>query len=230
MQYHARSVKGRREKNEDSFIATKLHEDVYIFAVADGVGGLADGDQASKHAITILSNQLQKNLALKQAMQTIHQQLLTENNNREAPMATTLTACLINISSEKAQFAHLGDSQAIMFDDCQPLWRTKNHTVVQELVELGIITDFQAKHHPERHRLKQAIGISSNPSFQFQTKSIQNITILLCTDGISDYVTLEKIQNIVTNHPAEHACTHLISKAKHHKSPDDMTAIVIQHK
>ncbi|MEM0466507.1 MAG: SpoIIE family protein phosphatase [Candidatus Thermoplasmatota archaeon] len=226
MYYHVVSEKGtKRPENEDSYIIEQ-NNNYILFAIADGVGGLPEGKKASTTALQTIKNSLQTHTSidLLSSIEQAHRSILMEGEKQQKQMATTIVACLIDRTSGKALITHVGDSRAYIIDDT--IWKTKDHTLVQELVDLGIITEEQALTHPERHRITQALGITPQLHLQLHRKLINDSILLLCSDGLSDFVSDAELAAIARGYEPKEACQKLVEKARKNGSTDDITVLI----
>lgn len=229
MDYYVLTDKGNHQRNEDAYLVDHIG-DMFVFALADGVGGLPKADVAS-------------NLAVREFLQYVHLTGFSdihkgfEQTNKavydqglqlQSSMATTLLTCAINQTTGECLIAHVGDSRAYLFGSTT--WKTKDHSLVQELVELRIISEEGAFSHPEKHRLKQAIGFI--PMIQpdlYETLLEDDSVLVLCTDGIHDVLTNDDIETIALSNYPKQACEHLLDLAREEGSTDDITIVVIHY-
>jgi len=225
MKCYAITDKGNREQNEDHFIAEKIGN-FYVFGIADGVGGLPAGAIASKQAIETFRKNIQnkETIDLKEEFDKANQSVLFEGEKRKTDMATTLVACILQESTGKSTIAHVGDSRAYIIDD--NIWKTKDHTLVQDLVDVGVLSDEGAFTHPEKHRMKQALGVKNRIDIEVNRKLAKDSILLLCSDGLSDFVRDGELAALARQYDPETACKKLIQKARENGSTDDITVII----
>ena len=198
----------KRKENEDncSYLQT-INGD--LFVVCDGIGGHIGGATASSIAVnsTVDFFNKEKYTDIKQALfDSIvysNQKILdaVEENPDLKGMGTTI--CILLIHEEKAWFAHVGDSRVYLFASCeQKLHRlTKDHSIVQALVDKGEITETEAENHPQRNRILRALGIKLEVHPDVTRVPIlpaNGDIFLLCTDGLSCMVNDEVLQQILT--------------------------------
>jgi protein phosphatase len=229
MQYYALSEKGTHATNEDNYCIERL-QNKFLFAVADGLGGLPKADLASTLGITELKDYLLLNKCreLQMGIQKANQAVFIEGERLNTHMATTLAAAVIDTDTGECTISHVGDSRVYLFSETT--WKTKDHTLVQELVELGIITEQGAFTHPEKHRLNRALGTASHVDVDTYETLLDSDTILvISSDGMHNFIDDDEIKHIVTTHTPKSACEHLTKKARKNKSTDDITVIVIQY-
>lgn len=225
-----------REINEDSYI---ILEEQRLFAVADGVGGQNAGDIASNLAI----NQLSKFFIMekpedKAEVKAFFDHFINETNkmiNDEAKikkdsrgMATTLVMLMIH--EDLAFISNVGDSRAYLLRDGELRQLTEDHSYVNELVKKGSITAEEAKNHPNKNLITRALGAPIDTSADFYEQKLQpDDWLLLCTDGLSNELDDEIIENIlnIEETPAE-AADSLIKKANENGGRDNITVICIK--
>jgi protein phosphatase len=227
MRFHAITLKGtQRTQNQDTYLTEKIGS-FFFFAVADGLGGLHNGEKASDLAISTIEKELKRdNIDPKDILIKANEAIQQKAKQNQSIMATTIVLCRIEEDTGEVIIAHVGDSRAYLIH--KGLWRTKDHSPVQDLVNLGILTEDDAFGHPERHRMAQALGIKDNITIDLYKTTMQEGNILLCTDGLHNYLRDREIQAIVTKNPPEKACDLLVKQARKLGSTDDITIIVVQ--
>ena len=213
MQYYSLSDKGLKDTNEDWHLI-KEYGRYYIFAIADGVGSLSEGKYASHFALTNIFSIFEQNsiVDLEQIILRVNTLLINESKNKQQRMATTIIVCIVDIKTKEVEIAHVGDSRAYVINT--NIWKTKDHTLVQDLVDIKVITEIEALTHPERHRMSRALGIIENVEVDIHKKLVADSILLLCSDGLSGYVSDEEIVKIVKNYDPENACKKLTQLAK----------------
>ncbi len=227
MDFYTVTDKGDRKTNEDFFIAEKIGN-YYLFGVADGIASLYRGDFASKLAITELADEIQRTekFELSTGFNKAHYSLLQESKKQNICMGTTLVAGLINKKTGEVKIAHVGDSRAYIFN--KDIWKTKDHTLVQDLVDLDIFTEETAFSCPEKTRMKQALGTTDAIKVDTYKANIKNSTLLLSSDGLHDYVKDEEIKKIIKKERPKDACEKLIKLARKNESKDDITIVIVK--
>jgi PPM family protein phosphatase len=232
IRYAAGSDVGRRrEQNEDSGYASAR-----LLAVADGMGGHAAGELASSAAIAVL-RELDANLPeagadLEAALGTA----VLEAGRRLAELAeialarrgigTTVTAMLWDGST--FALAHLGDSRAYLLRDGALYQITKDHTLVQSMVDEGRITEDQAAVHPRRSMVLRVLGSEgrAEPDLSLREGEVGD-RYLLCSDGLTNVLGPETLHEVLTGFAEPDAAVHrLIDLANQGGSPDNVTVIV----
>ena len=228
MKYFHKSVKGtNHDVNQDHFIE-KIIDDLAIFAVADGVGGLSYGEIASDLALQPFKDIITSSFSFESLFKDANERILSASEQKNRFMGSTLVSAMIDMKTNEIHISHIGDSRAYIFSN-EGMWHTTDDTLVQELVEMGIMTAEQAFNHPNRSRLNKSLGISEEIQMKNYTTILPDDAILLlCTDGLHDYVEDKDIQTIVMTQSPEEASELLIKKARENGSNDDVTIIIAQ--
>lgn len=221
-----------RANNQDSGYAGE-----HLFVVADGMGGHAGGDVASALAIQAIAHTDRAYDSVDEAEQVLSQALLEANQELaetvfEHPeltgMGTTVSG-LIRVG-DKVVIAHIGDSRIYRFRGGELEQITKDHTFVQRLVDSGRITPEEAAVHPRRSVLMRVLGdVDLNPEIDTMVLETEpGDRWLLCSDGLSGYVTEEKVAEILAEQPdAALAGQALIDESLDHGAPDNVTVVLV---
>ena len=227
--YQCTNVGKVRTNNEDSLLVT----DPNIFVAADGMGGAAAGEIASQMLVDTVKNflsnvpePLDENILSKAILKSNAAILrkAKENSNLRG-MGTTAT--ILHIYKNLAYFAHVGDSRLYRLKNSALEQMTLDHSYVESLVRQGELTPAQAKNHPMKNLLTQAVGVMENIQVDTGNFEIEGgEKFLLCTDGLTNMVDDEDIQKILaeSSNPAED----LIQAALDNGGHDNITAIVIR--
>jgi len=211
MEYGAFSHKGlQRKYNEDYYYIPENDDEPAIMMVADGMGGHNAGERASKLAVEYVVSYFEKykdNLKyteeLVQAIQDSIEQAnehvlgLSRMEERFSGMGTTLTLVVFDV--DRFHVAHIGDSRCYLIRNGSVRQITRDHTLVQELLDHGSITKYEMDIHPKRNVITRALGTEDKLRIDCFEEVLQaGDIILLCTDGLINYVDLEKT---ITNLP-----------------------------
>lgn len=191
LQLVAKSDVGRvRRRNED---AVAVDEARGIAVLADGMGGLADGHLASREAVDVVFAALRDERrpsggdALTEALEEANRRVLALAQRRgSGPMGTTLVVLRV-AADGSAALAHVGDSRAYLWrrGTLSPL--TRDHSLVQEMCDQGLMSAEAARHAPERNVLTQALGIEAPLEFAVTAlRAEPGDLVLLCSDGLWD--------------------------------------------
>ncbi len=236
-----------REVNEDrvqtvldwpeapSDLHARLAERGHLFAVADGMGGHAAGDVASRIAMnTLFSAYYNESLpagdeGLKQAIaaadQQIRQQVATDE--RLAGMGTTLVAALLHAG--QVTIGNVGDSRAYLFREQLLQQITRDHSWVEEQVQAGVISREEALHHPYRNIITRSLGPNRNAEPDLFHVTVQPGDIfLLCTDGLSNELQDEELQRILNSYALDEAADNMLELALQRGAPDNVSFILFQ--
>ena len=228
LRYAARSDRGLvRQNNEDAVYAGPR-----LLALADGMGGHAAGEVASKAVIAAFAP-LDDDDPGNDLLDQLHEatlagnaaisELVREDPEREG-MGTTLTAVLFG--GNKIGLAHVGDSRAYLLRDGVFSQITHDDTFVQSLIDEGRISPHEASHHPQRSLLLKALtGHEVEPSLTVREARAGD-RYLLCSDGLSDVVSAENLAEGLTQPDPEACADRLIELALRGGGPDNITCIV----
>ncbi len=217
-----------RQNNEDSGFAGP-----YLQLVADGVGGAAAGEVASATAAYVVSALAARGSEddlvglLAAAVQESHRQLSAgvERDQTRCGMATTLTALLT--SGNRFAMAHIGDSRAYLLRGDRLSQVTKDHTFVQSLIDEGHLTREQASTHPHRSVVLKVLDGEHRPEPDVFSVDLQpGDRLLLCSDGLSDYVAEERIGEALRVADADSAVSALVDSALDSGGRDNVTCLV----
>jgi PPM family protein phosphatase len=231
LRYAVRSDVGLlREGNEDSAYAGP-----HLLAIADGMGGHAAGEVASSVAISALADLDRDDVPADHLLDELSEAVAAANNTLhemsvEDPsvegMGTTLTALLW--SGGTIALCHIGDSRAYLLRDGDIRQITRDHTLVQSLVDDGRLSPAQAATHPQRSLVMRALqsGTEAEPDLSI-LEARQGDRYLLCSDGLSDVVTDETLHKALMRYAdRDQAVTQLIELAIRGGGPDNITCIV----
>lgn len=221
-----------RPQNEDSY-----HCDHPLYVVADGLGGHAAGEVASKMVVDRLrevaiaddatADEAQQQLAeaVRDANQRIHTS--ATEDAQHAGMGTTVTAAVA--VGDRLCFAHVGDSRAYLYRDGELEHITEDHTPVQRAVRAGVISPEEALRHPSRHVLAQAVGLDVDVEVDSPTLDLKvGDRILFCSDGLTDPVPDPTLKRLLgTFETPQETVDGLIKAALNGGGPDNVTLIVI---
>src|ERR1017187_7605345 len=210
----------------------------WLFAVADGVGGLDLGEVASAKAIEVITEGFAKSsegssLAsllpslIQQANAAVHDEGL-QSDRRGRHMATTIVACALR--HDQAVIAHVGDSRCYQVRDGNANLLTRDHTWVTEQRKLGLITATEAEQSESRHVLTRSLGPELFVTVETSTVSLKPGDVLvLCTDGLYGAMYPEDIARIGSqNKDAATIAQELVGYAGEVDGADNATAQVIQ--
>ncbi len=232
-----------RENNEDA-IDVKQYPDLTICLVADGMGGQAAGEIASKQAVDIIPRELKKNLGMTtdqdEAKQIIRRSIVEANavimdmaelDRDLANMGTTVVAALWRKGSSTIYVASVGDSRAYLVRNGKIEQLTVDHSIAQALVEAKTISAAEARVHRYRNVLWKYLGskeVGEGP--EVKTLSLQvGDRFLLCTDGLCGVVSDDQLQGFILEHLDVQECADGLGQlALDSGSRDNVSCIVIE--
>lgn len=236
----------RREHNEDSYLTMKFErchldrtETLAVLAVADGMGGHAAGEVASKLCLQVFGaqvltavqqwlnfNQPDWHKVLRHATEEANRQVFTEAQAMHNNMGTTLTAGVV--MGNRVIFANVGDSRGYLLQNGKLRQITKDHSYVQQLVDLGMITPEQARHHPQGHVITRAVGIEPEAEVDtFEEPLRIGDLILLCSDGLVDMVEDAEIERVLLSEPDLQKATETLVRLANEAGGDDNITVVL---
>src|SRR3989440_6179114 len=187
----------QRRDNEDSAFARSP-----LFVVADGMGGAQAGEVASRMAVEAFQRGLppegspEKRLAdrAQDANRRIYE--ISRSEHERAGMGTTLTA--VYLDDSELAIAHVGDSRAYLFRDGKLSRLTQDHSLVEELVRRGKLTEEQAAEHPQRSIITRALGPEPDVDVDTWTYPVRaGDVLLLCSDGLTSMITEEQVAAVL---------------------------------
>lgn len=223
-----------RERNEDTLIVIPSRG---LYAVFDGMGGVAGGDVASAAARDRMREVVESadgtttgRALLDQAIQAAcgHVHAMANANRARSGMGTTVVACLVEGSH--VTIGHVGDSRAYLLREGRMLQLTRDHTIVAELVERGAITADEGERHAYKNVLSRNLGARPGAKVDFAEVTLQGgDRLLLCSDGLTGFATTEAIQYLLgSGDLPEQVARDLIEVALRGGGGDNVSAVVIE--
>lgn len=226
-----------RKNNEDN---SCVCEDIQLLAVADGMGGHKAGEIASKMALDALASFLRANSgllngdsadALRQAFgyaNTIVFDYAREQGEQFRGMGTTVTAVIPR--GDKIYVAHVGDSRVYLVRGHEIKLLTSDHSLVNELLKSGGLTEEEAVNHPQRNILTRAIGTSSTVEVDIDIEPVtKGDTVVLCTDGLFNRLDQDEIQQIAgLGESLGDRAQQLVELALERGGVDNITVVIYQ--
>jgi len=235
-----------RRDNQDAFFAGCLRDtddasSVYLFLVADGMGGYLGGDVAAKIAAESMQKLLLNSVSvwpaideseawlglLRNLVLQINGIIVQAQTDLDYPqMGTTLTVALL--VNRIMHMAHVGDSRLYHYSDQELRQVTMDHSHVAAMQRQGLITPEEARNHPKRNVMSQALGVEW--SIEIDTRSLElaeDSIILICSDGLSGMVTDSEIKDVLqaVSNPQDQVAQ-LIAMANQNGGKDNITVIV----
>lgn len=228
----------------DPGLVRSANQDSYYFdpegrfcIVADGMGGHAGGEEASRIAAEAIREYLETHwkssesseALLKAALKGANQAILLDQTKNPARQDMGTTAVVVIFRQKAVWRAHVGDSRLYLFRDGKLLQLSEDHTWVAKAMQNGDITAEQAKVHPWRHVLSQCLGRKDLYQIDIAEMDLQDgDRLLLCSDGLTEEVGDEQIQTIfAANDSLEKTAATLINSAKENGGSDNITVIIV---
>lgn len=248
-----------RKLNEDSLLClqfeAKFHqgdESAGLFVVADGMGGHNAGEIASEcgiktfvrecvsrlfaivdqsvtkddDALTIMSPDKILNLATNEANNVLFE--MSQQRQVLHGMGTTITAALI--TGRDLYISHVGDSRCYVINERETVQITKDHSLVQEMVDAGLLTSEEARTHPKKNVITRVVGYYQEIEVDNEHYQLfQGDNILLCSDGLWGVLDDKRITEIVlTADTPQQACDELVAQANELGGPDNISVIIVK--
>ena len=228
-----------REHNEDSVIIVKNHNNEYLLAVADGMGGHRGGEIASSIAISHIGKsfrdlgKLGKKedaiLWIKNVVSEANVQIYkyTEENPESSGMGTTIVMALL--TKDYLLFGNIGDSSGYVYKDNQVHKITNDHTLVNLLLKSGEITEEEAKDHPRKNVLMKALGATTNVEMDIFDVETDVEGIFLCSDGLTNMLEDDQIAKVLNEEmTADEKVNKLIVKANNRGGTDNISVAFLK--
>lgn len=230
-----------RPNNQDSYAAGELPNSVAWAVVCDGMGGASGGNIASSTAVKIISERITssykdgmsynsiKNM-LTSAIAAANIEVFDESKADEslAGMGTTVVVAIIAESS--VYVAHAGDSRAYILSNGALNQITKDHSFVQEMVDTGRLTPDEAKDDPRKNIITRALGVDDELRVDFCEEFIdENDVVMLCTDGLTNYVSNEEVIEITSDGKFNDFAERLVDRANKNGGGDNITVVTMSY-
>lgn len=241
MRIIARTDPGKvRSSNQDSYAAGEFRNGVAWAVVCDGMGGSVGGNIASSTAVRSISERITTAYRENMSSSSIRNLLVTAITNANFEifdmavanpelqgMGTTVVAAVMDKNA--IYVAHAGDSRAYLIDQGDIRQITTDHSLVQKMIENGEITEAEAARHPSKNLITRALGVDENVRVDFTEEACgENSMLLLCTDGLTNYVTdFEIHETVLMGRNADFAGT-LVDLANEHGGGDNITVVAVE--
>ena len=236
--YSATDVGQKRKMNQDYVFVSEgpVGNLPNLFTVADGMGGHNAGDYASSHAVRILVDEIREDADYNPVKVIRHasEAANTEIRNRAQEdanlrgMGTTMVVA--TIVDQYAYIANVGDSRLyVISDEIRQI--TKDHSLVQEMVRMGEISEEEARNHPDKNIITRALGAEKTVDVDFfDLKLEKDCTILMCSDGLSNMVEDSKIQEIISDPEADidQKGNALLREANQNGGKDNIAIVLVE--
>lgn len=228
-----------RDMNQDAFKTGFFKEGGAWAVVCDGMGGVSGGQVASEICVNEVSSHIEKGCRKSMSMKSVKNLLVsaitaanimvfeTASENKEyLGMGTTVVAVVV--LNGFAAVAHVGDSRAYFIND-EIKQITRDHSVVQYLIDTGRITKEAAKTHPDRNVITRAVGV--NPEVDIDVDIIpinEGETILICSDGLYEYISENEMLSMIKNPDEDEPAKKLLDMANEAGGKDNITVVTVE--
>ena len=228
-----------RSHNEDSNRVERT-DNGDLFVVCDGMGGHVGGATASKIGVNSICGYVREHECtipgqfLVKALEFANRNIFKESRRNSELRGMGTTACVALVRGDKVWYAHVGDSRIYYYNSKNNiLYRlTKDHSVVQALVDQGMITEAEAEHHPEKNKIRKALGIKETVEAepcQMPLIPSDGDVLLICSDGLSGMMDEDDILEVLKTTPnVNEAGKTLIELAKAGGGTDNITVQIIK--
>lgn len=240
MKIVAKTDKGKiRENNQDAYAVGELPNEVAWAVVCDGMGGYSGGDIASKLAVKVISEKITSCYNAKMRDSSVKNLLdsaITAANievydmayahSKLSGMGTTVVCAIVR--NNDVFIAYAGDSRAYIASREELRQITTDHSYVQDLVNSGQITQDEAEHHPNKNYITRAVGIEKQIEVDFVQETLSDDDVLiLCTDGLSNYVSREDLVKDLSDGQYYAFADRLVKRANNNGGGDNITVVAM---
>ncbi len=231
LKYAARSDVGcSRSNNEDNFAAAPEHD---LWILADGVGGHDAGEIASEIACQVIRDEVAAGRDMKRAIEAAHQAILAAPEKGRGRPGMASTVVTLQVKENGFEIAWVGDSRCYLWSEQRGLEQiSRDHSLVQRLLEEQHINEDEAASHPGRNIVLQALGQDNLEKLQVDTIRDQfepGQILLMCSDGLNDYVQHEDIvASFRELDDLDAIADSLIEKTLANNGADNVTVVLVQ--
>lgn len=239
-----------RTNNEDavlSFFSSSSSVDDYpdfgIFVVADGMGGHFDGEKASAIATRVVANEVINQIYLPilsgeglSDLPPITEMIISAIQKANAEVFKTIpkgggtTCSAVAVLGDRAYIGHVGDSRVYLITKEGIEQISRDHSLVQRLVDMGSLTQEEAKTHPRGNELYRALGFKDAIEVDAMSRRLPpNAKVLICSDGLWNLLPDDDILSIINSYPSpQEACNKLVAMANTRGGSDNITVILLR--
>jgi PPM family protein phosphatase len=212
----------------------------HVAVVCDGMGGHEGGKEAAEQALAAIletfdkaSQETPAHAVLKEAIENANLKVTALGASMSPAERPGSTVVAIVVHSGGTEVAHIGDSRAYAITAGRIAQITKDHSIVQEMVDRGLITPEEAKTHPDANRITRALGTRDTIDVDVRPTPLLHAAgdvFVLCSDGLSDMITPDDILRIATSASPEQAAGQLVDLANARGGHDNVSVLVIKTK
>ena len=220
----------RRELNEDTYYADG---DLGLWLVADGMGGHEYGEVASALARETIVREIRDGTPLAQAIRIADEEIIGTSRRRNDALPMGTTVVVARVRNDRFEVAWVGDSRIYLWRDGQLMQLSQDHSYVQELIANGALTHEQARHHPHRNVVTQALGVTDPRNLNVETITGElrpGMQLLLCSDGLTEEVDDPAIGRVLARGEcsAQECAETLVAAALDGGGSDNITVVVVR--
>lgn len=224
----------KRQKNEDSYL---INDEYNLFIVADGMGGHAGGEYASRIAIQTIEEMFRGNMTnklpgeqiLKKAIEDAGLKIVAKAEEDRALRGMGTTVIALHLDDKKALLGHVGDSRGYLFRDGVLEQLTEDHSLVNEQVKSGLITAEEAKTHQFKNIITRSVGVTPEVEVDVVSKKLKNAdAFLLCSDGLSNLVDITEMEKELREREPVLAAKSMVDLANKRGGDDNITLVLIE--
>ena len=220
-----------RDENEDSVaVAADIHGLDALLVLADGMGGHAAGQVASRMAVEEVLAEINEHPALdgehlREALSRANSAVYTASREESEHAGMGSTLVIVAIEGDRLGLLNVGDSPAYLFRSGAMTEIYQNHNWPSEQLRAGIITEDELVNHPLKHRLARAVGVWDHvKAYTAEHKLEQGDLVVICSDGVEEAgVTPEEIRATLEDDDLQSACDSLIRLCRERGAPDNVT-------
>lgn len=227
---HLSHVGLRRDLNEDTYYGDG---DLGLWLVADGMGGHEYGEVASALARETIVREVRQGTPLDAAIRIADEEIIRASKKRgdSLPMGTTVVVARVN--GARFEVAWVGDSRVYLWHGGKLVQLSQDHSYVQQLIQQGTISVEQARHHPHRNVVTQALGVTEPDNLNVETMAGElesGMQLLLCSDGLTEEVDDQHIAHILAqqDRSAQECVDTLVAAALESGGSDNVTVVLVR--
>ena len=231
----------QRESNQDSYAAGELPGAVAWAVVCDGMGGAAGGNFASSTAVKVISERITSSYRDGMSASSIRNMLtsaiaaanisvydMSKADPELTGMGTTVVVAIV--VDNNVFIAHAGDSRAYILSDGSLYQLTKDHSIVQEMIDNGTLTPDEAKIDPRKNIITRALGVDYELRIDFDIADIgEKDVLILCTDGLTNFVEPQEIYELTDDGKFYEYAERLVDRANSNGGGDNITVVTMSY-
>ncbi len=225
-----------RNKNEDAY-GVYVVDDGLLVIVCDGLGGNKAGDIASQYSVKKIFNSFSNSsdedylVRIKNSIKNAHSGLIEEGENNYNFSGMATTAEVLYINDNYAYWGHVGDSRIYHLSKNKLKQLTKDHSLVQKLVDEGYLSLKEAENHPNKNIIMRALGDSDELEIDLSKVKITNSgsddLFFVCTDGVSGVIDNNELENILILKDLHNISANLKNIIEERGAPDNYTFVIV---